>query len=113
MAMIRRHGRVYRYSTDPSFALSRALTRLRVFESERADLDYAADDARGVRADHEMPPEYLAELALLQASVTRECALFCGEFPSAAGAYADTPTDPTNPYNVERVRLAAAIAGFR
>lgn len=93
--------------------LRRALVALRVWEAQAQDLEYPEGDSRGQIPDAEQPPEYMTTLAELQSSVTYEAARYCGESHSVAATYSDTPRLEANPYNVECVRLALAIAEWK
>jgi len=85
-------------------ALRGALRRLHVFEAEQIDL------ATGARLpDSAMPPEWLATLDELRARVSYCAAIVAGESPDEATLYSDEPERPSNPYNIQRARFAAAL----
>jgi hypothetical protein len=94
-------------------SLMRAITTLRVFESQWSDLEYPDGDPRKAIPDAEQPPELITERDRLRSEVTRYAALVGGCLPEEAEMYADDPLSPSNPFNLDRVRLAVAIVGGR
>lgn len=92
-------------------SLRRALTKLRVFDQEWRDLAYPPGDPRGAIPDAEMPPEYLVTRDELRSDVTYLYTLVAGESEADAKVFADAHSDPNNPYNFERARMAVALTG--
>ncbi len=92
-------------------ALRASLTRLRVYESELVDLAYSENDPRGVRTEAEMPPEWLAMRAELQARACYCAGRVAGEDHAVAKMYSDAPTRADNPYSIDRARFAVLLSG--
>jgi hypothetical protein len=93
-------------------AFCRALVKLRVWESQWQDLSYPEGDPRRAMFDNEQPQYLIDEREHLLREVVYQAALFGGELIEVAEIFADGPHHASNPYNIDRVRLADAIGGW-
>jgi hypothetical protein len=89
--------------------LKTAMMQLRVYEQRWIDLSYPEGDPRAVIPDTEQPQYAIDERARLQREVVRLAALVGGRSFDEAAMFADTPHAAENPFNLERVRVAASL----